>query len=101
MLEDGLHALPLDLGGVGLQNATLDDRNAAIGRDAGGRLVLFVEGIGRHELTLEMVAPLETTAARQVLNFRLPRPAAAKLRLTVARRRGNQGRGRRRQPRGR
>ena len=30
-----------------------------------------------------MVAPLETTAARQVLNFRLPRPAAASLRLTV------------------
>ena len=30
-----------------------------------------------------MVAPLETTAARQVLNFRLPRPAAARLRLTV------------------
>ena len=30
-----------------------------------------------------MVAPLETTAARQVLNFRLPRPAATRLRLTA------------------
>ncbi len=28
-------------------------------------------------------SPLETTAARQVLNFRLPRPAAARLRLTA------------------
>ena len=83
VLEDGLHALPLDIGGVGLQNAKLDDRSAAIGRGDAGRLVLFVEGIGRHELALEMVAPLETTAARQVLNFRLPRPAAAKLRLTA------------------
>ena len=46
--------------------------------------MLFVEGRGRHELTLDMVAPLETTAARQVLNFRLPRPPAAKLRLTVS-----------------
>ena len=83
VLEDGLHALPLDLGSIGLENATLDKQNASIGRDAAGRFVLFVEGIGRHELTLDMVAPLETTAARQVLNFRLPHPAAAKLRLAV------------------
>ena len=74
VLEDGLHALPLDLGGVGLASARLDGRGAAVGRDDAGRLVLFVEGLGRHELKLEMVAPLETTAARQVLNFRLPRP---------------------------
>ena len=46
-------------------------------------LSLFVEGVGQHELTLDMVAPLEATAARQVLNFRLPRPAATKLRLTI------------------
>ena len=83
VLEDGLHALPLDIGGVGIQSARLDGRDAAIGRDAAGRLLLFVEGAGEHRLTLEMVAPLETTAARQVLNFRLPRPAAASLRLTV------------------
>jgi hypothetical protein len=84
VLESGLHALPLDLGGVGLQDATLDKRDASLGRDAAGRLVLFAEGIGRHELRLDMVAPLETTAARQVLNFRLPHPPAAKLRLAVS-----------------
>ncbi len=74
VLEDGLYALPLDLSGVGLQSARLDGRAAPIGRAADGRLFLFVEGLGLHQLDLEMVAPLETTAARGVLNFRLPRP---------------------------
>jgi hypothetical protein len=83
VLEEGLHALPLDIGGVGLQKAELDNRNAAIGRNQTGQLSLFVQGVGRHQLMLEMVAPLETTAARQVLCFRLPRPAAARLRLTA------------------
>ncbi len=83
VLQDGLHALPLNLAGVGLRSARLDDRAASIGRGPNGRLVLFVEGIGQHRLKLEMTAPLETTAARQVLNYRLPRPAAATLRLEV------------------
>ncbi len=83
VLQDGLHALPLDLGGVGLRTARLDDHAAAIGRDRDGRLMLFVEGVGQHRLKLEMTAPLETTAARQVLNYRLPRPPAATLRLEV------------------
>ena len=83
VLERGLHALPLDLGGVGLADAKLDGRDAPLGRDDAGQLVLFVEGLGRHELTLDMVARLDTTAARQVLSYRLPRPPAAKLRLTA------------------
>jgi len=83
VLKDGLHAVPLDLAGVGLSSAKLDGADAAIGRDAAGRLTLLLEGIGRHRLVLEMVAPLETTAARQVLHFRVPRPPAASLRLTV------------------
>ena len=33
VLEDGLHAMPLDLGGVGLLSAKLDGRDAPIGRD--------------------------------------------------------------------
>ena len=32
VLEKGLHALPLDLGGVGLLSAKLDERDAPIGR---------------------------------------------------------------------
>jgi len=83
VLEKGLHAVKLDLSGVGLRRATLDGQNASIGRAEGGPLELFVEGKGRHKLVLEMVAPVETTAATQVLHLRLPRPAAATLRLTV------------------
>ena len=83
VLEKGLHAVKLDLSGVGLRRATLDGRSAAIGRAENGPLELFVEGKGRHELLLEMVAPVETTAATQVLNVRLPRPPAATLGLTV------------------
>ena len=83
VLEPGLHTIPLDLGGVGLLAANLDQRSAAIGRPDGGRPVLLVEGVGRRELTLKMVAPVETTAARQTLTFRLPRPPAAQMRLSV------------------
>ncbi|MBN1394242.1 MAG: hypothetical protein JW959_04410, partial [Pirellulales bacterium] len=83
VLQDGLHAVLLDLGGVGLRSARLDDRAAPIGLGPDGRLRLFVEGVGQHRLKLEMTAPLETTAARQVLNYRLPRPPAVALRLEV------------------
>ena len=81
--KKGLQAVPLDLGGVGLLSAKLDDRDAPIGRAPDGGLSLLVEGVGRHALVLEMVAPLETTAARQMLFFRLPRAAAGRLRLVV------------------
>ncbi len=83
VLDDGLHSLPLDLSVVGLRRASLDGKNAAIGRGADGRLSLFVEGKGRHTLALDMVAPLETTAAQQVIAMRLPRPPAARMTLTV------------------
>ncbi len=83
VLEEGLQSLPLDLGGVGLLSAKLDQRDAPIGRAPSGGLSLLVEGVGRHALLLEMVAPLETTAAQQMLSFRLPRAAAGRLRLTV------------------
>jgi len=83
VLEDGLHAPALDLSGVGLRRASLDGRGASIGRAADGKLTLFVEGKGRHTLVLEIVAPLETAAAQQVLTFRLPQPPASRLRLTV------------------
>ena len=76
VLAKGLHALPLDLSGIGLRQAVLDDKPAPIGRDGNGRFVLFVEGLGRKQLQLEMVAPLQTTAATQVLDFRLPLPPA-------------------------
>ena len=83
VLVDGLQAMPLDLGGVGLQSASLDGRPASLGRREGEPIRLFVEGRGRHELKLEMIAPVETTAARQTLHFRLPHAPAGRLRLTV------------------
>ncbi len=83
VLEEGVHEVPLEIGGVGLRSARLDGRAAAMGPAKDGRPSLLVEGKGRHELVLQMVAPLQTTAARQVLQFRLPRPPATRLRLTV------------------
>lgn len=83
VLEDGLHVLPLDLGGVGMRTAVLDGKGAPIGLAADGRLTLFVEGKGRHELSLGMVAPLQTTAARQILSLRLPTPSVARLSLSI------------------
>jgi len=83
VLEKGLHAVGLDVAGVGLASATLDGKPAPIGLASDGRLTLFVQGEGRHELVLEVVAPLETTAARQILAFRLPMPSAARMRLTA------------------
>lgn len=83
VMEEGLRALPLDLAGVGLIRADLDSRSAAIGRDPAGKPTLFLEGVGRHELTLELVTPLTTSAAQQTLRFRLPAAATSTLRLTV------------------
>jgi len=93
VLEEGLHALPLDLTGVGVRRAAFvvpasagsapENASAPIGRDAKGQPILFIEGIGRHRVLLEMVAPLQTSAAQQSLSFRLPTPAAARLRLVV------------------
>ncbi|MCX5675809.1 MAG: hypothetical protein NTX87_12460, partial [Planctomycetota bacterium] len=83
VLEDGLHAVGLDVAGVGLKSATLDGRGAPVGLADDGRLTLFVQGKGQHKLVLEMVAPLQTTAATQVLAFRIPSPPAARLSLVV------------------
>lgn len=83
VLEEGLHAVPLDLSGVGLRSAMLDGKPAPLGQADDGRVMLFVEGLGSHTLELQMVLPLETTAAQQVLRYRLPRPAAARMKLTV------------------
>ncbi len=74
VLADGLQAVPLELSGVGLRAARLDDREAAIGRNEQGQAVLFVTGPGRFRLTLDMVTPLETSAAQQSLASRPPRP---------------------------
>ena len=83
VLDDDLHALPLDLGGVGLLAATLDGQPAAIGRAADGQLNLLVSGKAQHKLALDMVAPLEMTSAQQVLSFHLVNAAVGRWHLTV------------------
>jgi len=83
VLEAGVQAVPLDLQGVGIRGALLDNQPAALGRNEQGRVVLFVEGTGRQQLTLELVMPLQTSAAQQSLQFTLPTPAATRHRLTA------------------
>ena len=83
VLEDGLQAVPLDFGGVGLLAAKLDDQPAPMGYAADGRLNLLVSGKGRHQLVLELVAPLEMNSAQQYLSFRLTNAAVGRWRLTV------------------
>ena len=84
MLEDGLQAMPLDLSGVGLQSATLDGKPAAIGpATPTASSCCWSRARAATACDWNDVAPLQTTAARQVLNFRLPQPAAARFRLTA------------------
>ncbi|MCH6551144.1 MAG: hypothetical protein IH804_03910, partial [Planctomycetes bacterium] len=53
------------------------------GQAQDGRLLLFVEGKGRHDLAIELVAPLATDSALQTLNIRVPTPASTQFHLTV------------------
>ena len=81
--DENVSAVDLDLSGIALRSATLDDKPAALGRNPAGLPVLFVRGAGRHELKLEILAPLETAAAQRTLSFRIPTPPATRLRLAV------------------
>lgn len=83
VIEDRLQMIGLDLAGVGFRSAHLDGEHAAVGRTDDGRVVLFVDRKGLHEVDLDLVAPLATTAAQQVLDFRVPTPAATRIDLTV------------------
>lgn len=83
VLDDGLQALPLAFSGVGIRNASLDGQAAALGRDEQGRVTLFIQGKGRRRLSLQLVAPLQTSAAQQMLDFQLPTPAATTFSVAV------------------
>jgi hypothetical protein len=83
VLDDGLFALPLELGGVGIRAATLDGKPAPLARDDQHRPMLLVQGKGLHKLELKLTAPLQTAAAQQTLQITLPSNAATRLRLTV------------------
>ncbi len=83
VLAEGRHTLELDFADVGLRRATLDGAGAAIGRDRTGGLVLFVQGSGRHQLEVELTAPVQATAALQSLRFAAPTAPATALTMAV------------------
>jgi hypothetical protein len=83
VLADGLHAVPLALEDVGIRQALLDGEAANIGRLPDDTVTLFVEGQGRHRLTLELLTELGAGTAQQALNFRVPCCVATRLHAVV------------------
>ncbi len=84
VLVEGLLMVPIELNGVGLVRATVDGRTASVGRSPSGAVHWFVEGRGRKQLELEMLAPVETLTTRQSLKMRLPHSPSNRWELTVA-----------------
>ncbi|WP_425615613.1 hypothetical protein NA78x_005542 [Anatilimnocola sp. NA78] len=84
VLHEGWQIMPLQLGYVGVESAKLDGQPASIGRPDRGPLRLFVKGIGKHELELQLTAAVPAAAALQTLQIALPTPPAATLNLSVA-----------------
>lgn len=84
VLQDGWQIVPLQLGYVGVKSATLDGKPASIARDARGHVRLFVNGVGKHQLELQLTAAVPAAAALQTLNIALPISTAATLDLSVA-----------------
>jgi hypothetical protein len=83
VLDEGLFILPLELAGVGIRSATLDDKGGPLIRQQNGQPAVLVAGKGRHKLTLALTAPLQTAAAQQSLELTLPTTTAAGLNLQV------------------
>ncbi len=82
--DDAVHEVALNLSGVAIRSATLDGKPAPLALRNAAVPVLFVTGAGRHELKLEILAPLETAAAQRTLSFQIPTPPATRFRLTAA-----------------
>ena len=83
VLENGLHAVPLDLAGVGLFSAKLDGRDAPIGRDPDGRLSLLVEGAGGIAWCSTWWRRWKPPPPSRCFSSACRRPPAAKLTLAV------------------
>lgn len=83
VLGDGLHALPLNISGVGIRSAQLDDKPAALVGADNGIIQLILQGRGVHKLHLEMVLPIATAAAQQSLSWTVPVPPATRFHLSV------------------
>ncbi len=83
VLQEGLHALSLPFAHVGLRSASLDGAPASLASASGGPVTLFVEGIGKHRLVVDLVMPVATEAAQQTLRFQVPTAPASRLSLAV------------------
>ena len=83
LLAKDLIAVPLSLHGMSLRSVTLDDKPAPLGKSKEGLPTLFVQGLGRHVLKLDMIVPMHTSAAQQSMSFQLPFPASTRFRLSV------------------
>ncbi len=82
-LEDGVHAVPLVFGGMGMQKATLDSTSAAMARGDRGEVLLLVSGRGTHRFEATMTAPVSTSAAIQTLHLQFPETGSSTISLTV------------------
>ena len=81
LLDDRLQAIPLDFADVAIEKATLDSTSAAIGVSGDGKFMLFARGRGKHTLSFEAIALVETTTSQQTLRYRLPDAPTSTLRL--------------------
>ncbi|RMF43824.1 MAG: hypothetical protein D6753_04160, partial [Planctomycetota bacterium] len=75
--------VPLELSNVGLLSANVDGGPARLTRDQHGRTLLMIEGEGTHRCHLNLVTSVQVDAARQTLQFQLPRPPACQLEVVV------------------
>ena len=100
VLKPGLQTVHLALQHVGLLEASLDDAPAMLSPSLDANIVagivlnsrvraglpgaaLFLNGRGRHKLTLKMVAAVSTSAAQQTLTVALPHAATNKWTMKV------------------
>jgi hypothetical protein len=84
VLKPGLQAIPLCIHDVGIVDAQLDGRPAKLARSQGPEataespcMYLMLDGIGVHELKLDMLAAVNSTVAQQSIQAVLPRAASS------------------------
>lgn len=83
ILNPGFHEVPLDMQGVTLLGAKLDGEGAPLIQDPNGTVRLLVEGLGKHELEVELSVPVSVAAAQQSMQLHLPYASAGRLKLDV------------------
>jgi hypothetical protein len=83
VLDGGVQVLVLPFSGVGVRGALLDDSPASLAKNDQGQTLLFVDGVGKHRLTLDLVMPVATDAAQQTLQFQIPTAPTGELNLSV------------------